>query len=140
MNQVAEMKWPSALGGDAIERPRGVMVIGDCIDDGDVQRGGKNWSPEEFGYFVKELELDGRDGFVKYPVFDRPVGWADGHHACMIGKFHRAKRGKKGGGTRFTRPTLQVCQLSATETRGFVKQLARNHYSRRFIKRRDLCE
>ena len=61
-------------------------------------------------------------------IVDR--GGADGHDACMIDEFHRAKRGKKDGGTRFTRPTLQVCQLSATETRGHPPRCANGKWGR----------
>ena len=70
------------MGGDAIEKPRGVMVLGDCIDDGDMNKSGKNWSAEQFGYFLKEFGLDGTDGFVKYPVFE---GWGN-HDGPPIGK------------------------------------------------------
>ena len=68
MNQLTAMKWPDSLGGDAIERPRGVMVLGDCIDDGDLRRNGKNWSAEEYGQWLKEFGLDGTDGFVVHPT------------------------------------------------------------------------
>ena len=36
-----ELRGPRQLGGGAIERPRGVVVLGDCIDDGDRKLDGK---------------------------------------------------------------------------------------------------
>ena len=82
MNKVTEMKWPKALGGDAFEKPRGVVVLGDCIDDGDMKKNGKSWSAEQYGYWRREFGLDGTDGFVHYPAFE---GWGN-HDGPPIGK------------------------------------------------------
>lgn len=82
MNKITEQKWPAKLGGGPVEKPRGVMVLGDCIDDGDMKRDGKSWTAEQYGYFLKEFGLDGTDGFVKYPVFE---GWGN-HDGPPAGK------------------------------------------------------
>src|SRR5580693_6627423 len=42
MNRITEAKWPAELGGDPVRAPRGVCVLGDCIDDGDKTINGKN--------------------------------------------------------------------------------------------------
>ncbi len=82
MNKVTEMKWPESLGGDAFEKPRGVMCLGDCIDDGDMMKNGKNWSEEQYKTWLKEFGFDGTDGHVKYPTFE---GWGN-HDGPPIGK------------------------------------------------------
>lgn len=82
MNKVTELTWPETLGGDAVEKPRGVTILGDCIDDGDMKKGGKSCSAEQYGNFLKEFGLDGTDGFVKYPVFE---GWGN-HDGPPIGQ------------------------------------------------------
>ena len=82
MNRIAEERWPEALGGGAIARPRGVAVLGDVIDDGDRMREGKNQSELQFGYFLAEFGLDGTDGRLKYPVFE---GWGN-HDGPPVGR------------------------------------------------------
>ena len=57
MNKVTEMKWPESLGGDAFEKPRGVMCLGDCIDDGDMMKNGKNWSEEQYEHLAQGVRL-----------------------------------------------------------------------------------
>ncbi len=70
MNKIQSMKWPQGLGGDAFDKPRGVMVLGDCIDDGDMNRNGRNWSAEQYDLFLKDFGFDGTDGLLKYPVYE----------------------------------------------------------------------
>jgi cytolysin (calcineurin-like family phosphatase) len=82
MNGITDLRWPEQLGGGGIDKPRGAVVLGDCIDDGDVKRDGKNWSAEQFGYFVQEFGLSGIDGHVKYPVFE---GWGN-HDGPPVGQ------------------------------------------------------
>jgi cytolysin (calcineurin-like family phosphatase) len=74
INAVTDLQWPQKLGGGRIEKPRGVVVLGDCIDDGDKVVQGKNWSAEQYKFFVADFGLDGTDGFLKYPVFE---GWGN---------------------------------------------------------------
>lgn len=78
MNAITTVKWPDKLGGDAIKSPRGVVVLGDCIDDGDMVRkdanGTRQVSEEQNKLFLADLGLDGTDGVLKYPVFE---GWGN---------------------------------------------------------------
>jgi cytolysin (calcineurin-like family phosphatase) len=82
MNIIANVAWPAGLGGDLIKRPRGVVVMGDCIDDGDRRSNGRNVSEEQFKFFVKDFGLDATDGRLHYPVFE---GWGN-HDGPPIGK------------------------------------------------------
>ena len=87
MNQVTALEWPASLGGGKIAKPRGVTVLGDCIDDGDRQfktKDGKmeNQSAKQYEYFSKDFGLDGTDGLLKFPVFE---GWGN-HDGPPIGK------------------------------------------------------
>jgi cytolysin (calcineurin-like family phosphatase) len=82
MNRVSEAKWPEALGGKEIAKPRGVIVLGDCIDDGDRVIKGKNISTEQYAAFVTDFGLDGTDGRLKFPVFE---GWGN-HDGPPVGK------------------------------------------------------
>jgi cytolysin (calcineurin-like family phosphatase) len=82
MNKVASLKWPEKFGGDGIEKPRGVACLGDCIDDGDMKKGGKNWSEEQYGFWLKEFGFDGTDGHLKFPIYE---GWGN-HDGPPIGK------------------------------------------------------
>ena len=74
MNRVASLRWPARLGGDAIERPWGAVVLGDCIDDGDRVRGGRDYTAAQYKAFVADFGLDGTDGLLKYRVFE---GWGN---------------------------------------------------------------
>ena len=82
INKVAELKWPNKLGGDAIAKPRGVFCLGDCIDDGDLLKNGKNWSAEQYANWFKEFGFDGTDGHLRFPVYE---GWGN-HDGPPIGK------------------------------------------------------
>jgi len=70
MNAITQTAWPDRLGGDKVKRPRGVVVLGDCIDDGDKAMGGRKISEEQWRYFAADFGLDGNDGALKYPVFE----------------------------------------------------------------------
>ena len=74
INAVTDLKWPAELGGGAVERPRGVVHLGDAIDDGDKLFEGKNQTERQSMYFVRDFGLDGADGLLKYPVFE---GWGN---------------------------------------------------------------
>lgn len=73
---------PDELGGDPIDKPRGVLCLGDCIDDGDRLFDGKRQSEKQYEYFVRDFGLDGTDGLLKYPVFE---GWGN-HDGPPVGK------------------------------------------------------
>ncbi|HUT32893.1 MAG TPA: metallophosphoesterase [Planctomycetota bacterium] len=74
MNEVANVPWPERLGGGAIRAPRGVVVLGDVLDDGDRLLEGKSQGPEQFKHFVADFGLDGTDGLLKFRVFE---GWGN---------------------------------------------------------------
>lgn len=70
MNHITHRTWPAELGGGPIARPRGVLVLGDVIDDGDRQLDGKHQSPEQYDWFLGDFGLDGTDGLLNWPVFE----------------------------------------------------------------------
>jgi len=70
INDVAKLAWPEKLGGGPIQPPRGVVALGDCIDDGDRVMNGKHVTPEQYQAFVADFGLDGTDGVLKFPVFE----------------------------------------------------------------------
>lgn len=82
MNRVTELSWPEKLGGERIAQPRGVLMPGDLIDDGDHARDGRRLSEEQFKLFEADFGLDGTDGLLKFPVFE---GWGN-HDGPPIGK------------------------------------------------------
>ena len=70
MNAIKERLWPESLGGQTIPEPRGVMVLGDVIDDGDRIFQGKHQTPRQWRLFEADFGLDGRDGLINYPVYE----------------------------------------------------------------------
>lgn len=82
MNRIAEREWPAKLGGGKIGTPRGVVMPGDVIDDGDLAIGARNVSAEQYQLFLADFGLDGTDGLLKFPVFE---GWGN-HDGPPVGK------------------------------------------------------
>jgi cytolysin (calcineurin-like family phosphatase) len=74
MNAITAAAWPEKLGGGAVSKPRGVLALGDVIDDGDRLMEGKNMGAEQWKNFLADFGLDGTDGVLKYPVFE---GWGN---------------------------------------------------------------
>jgi cytolysin (calcineurin-like family phosphatase) len=74
MNSITNVAWPASLGGGLVAAPRGVVVLGDCIDDGDKKVGGRVFSREQYDLFVGDFGLVGNDGLLKFPVFE---GWGN---------------------------------------------------------------
>jgi cytolysin (calcineurin-like family phosphatase) len=70
MNAVTNLSWPEKLGGGPIQRPRGVLVLGDVIDDGDRIFRNKHQTPRQWLLFQADFGLDGRDGLLDYPVYE----------------------------------------------------------------------
>jgi cytolysin (calcineurin-like family phosphatase) len=82
MNRISDLAWPEKLGPDKIAKPRGAVLLGDLIDDGDRAEKGRGISAEQYKIFVADFGLDGTDGRLKYPVFE---GWGN-HDGPPIGK------------------------------------------------------
>ena len=78
MNALPGTVWPEKLGGGKIDKPRGVLALGDLIDDGDR----KGESADQWRHFEKQFGSDGTDGLLKYPVYE---GWGN-HDGPPIGK------------------------------------------------------
>src|SRR4051794_37323568 len=58
MNVLPGQAWPAQLGGGEIGTPRGVLALGDLIDDGD-----KNGQTDiEWKHFTEQFGLTGKDG------------------------------------------------------------------------------
>jgi tartrate-resistant acid phosphatase type 5 len=83
MNSLPGEAWPDKLGGGKIGAPRGVLALGDLIDDGD--KAGE--TEIQWRHFEEQFGLDGTDGLLKYPVFE---GW--GNHDGPPEKFIKQKR------------------------------------------------
>jgi len=81
MNGVGAAEWPAETGGGPIARPRGVLVLGDVIDDGDRELQGRKQSGRQYEFFRADFGLDGTDGRLKYPVFE---GWGN-HDGPPVG-------------------------------------------------------
>jgi cytolysin (calcineurin-like family phosphatase) len=82
MNAITNMSWPEKLGGSPIQRPRGVLVLGDVIDDGDRIFQDKHQTPRQWLLFQADFGLDGRDGLLDYPVYET---WGN-HDGPPVGK------------------------------------------------------
>lgn len=78
MNAILGTAWPEKLGGGKVGAPRGVLALGDLIDDGDK----RDETPVQWRHFEKQFGLDGTDGLLKYPVYE---GWGN-HDGPPIGK------------------------------------------------------
>ena len=70
INNVTNLVWPPEPGGDNLASPRGVVVLGDVIDDGDRVYLGKRQAPRQWHQFVADFGFDGKDGLLNFPVFE----------------------------------------------------------------------
>ncbi len=70
INKIVQVAWPQQLGGGPIASPRGVLVLGDVIDDGDRIFEGKHQTPRQWLLFAADFGLDGKDGLLDYPVYE----------------------------------------------------------------------
>ncbi len=82
MNVITNVSWPEQLGGGPVQKPRGVLILGDVIDDGDRILNGKHQTPRQWRLFEADFGLDGRDGLVNYPVYET---WGN-HDGPPVGK------------------------------------------------------
>lgn len=60
MNEIAGKPWPAALGGSVAE-PRGLLISGDLTEQG---------RPPEWARFEAIFGLTGKDGQLRYPVYE----------------------------------------------------------------------
>lgn len=82
MNAIKKCLWPESLCGQTIPEPRGVMVLGDVIDDGDRIFKGKHQTPRQWRLFEADFGLGGRDGLINYPAYET---WGN-HDGPPVGK------------------------------------------------------
>jgi hypothetical protein len=54
--------------------PRGVVVLGDVIEDGDRAAQGRQFSHEQYQFFLADFSFDGTDSLLEFPVFE---GWGN---------------------------------------------------------------
>lgn len=100
MNALPGTHWPDKLGGEKIGQPRGVLVLGDLIDDGDL----RDETAAQWRHFETQFGLDGTDGLLKYPVFEGlgnhdgpPVGTEKNGFSVQAQIKHRNVRRKRAG-------------------------------------------
>jgi cytolysin (calcineurin-like family phosphatase) len=117
INGIAGVNWPGKLGGDPIARPRGVVVLGDVIDDGDRNLADRRISEEQYRLFLTDFGLDGTDGRLTFPAFE---GW---------GNHDGPPEGKEKGGFSFQGQLRQRNRLR--QQKGLISNLSDNglHYS-----------
>lgn len=60
MNALPGTEYPAEIGG-LVETPRGVLFLGDTTDNGLL---------EEFAEFEKVYGLTGKDGLLRYPIYE----------------------------------------------------------------------
>jgi cytolysin (calcineurin-like family phosphatase) len=71
LNRLPGSAIPEAAGGGTVATPRGVIHAGDVIDSGD-KRGStfEAMQPTEWRAFEADFGLTGKDGRLKYPVYE----------------------------------------------------------------------
>ena len=118
INRVTSRAWPEKLGGGTIDSPRGVVLLGDCIDDGDKVVNGKDYTAEQFNAFIADFGLDGTDGRLKYRVYET---WGN-HDGPPVGKNKRS---------RFNFQAELKKRNAVRKARGWLANLSSNglHYS-----------
>jgi len=87
INRIAGQPWPEKLGGEPIDPPRGVVLLGDCIDDGDKAAGDKDYTAEQFKAFIAQFGFDGTDGLLEYRVYET---WGN-HDGPPVGENKRSR-------------------------------------------------
>jgi len=87
MNEMPGTEYPPLIGG-RVEKPRGVLFLGDTTDDG---------APEEFAEFEKVYGLTGTEGLLKFPVFE-----AIGNHDVNSESPVKARVAQRHGGINYT--------------------------------------
>jgi hypothetical protein len=86
MNSIAGTPYPPRLGG-AVGEPRGVLIAGDLTEAG--------W-PNEWARFEAMYGLTGKEGLLRYPVFE-----GAGNHDKHAGTFVEEQIKRRHGGARY---------------------------------------
>jgi len=87
MNGLPGTPYPAEVGG-AVDTPRGVLFTGDTTDNGTL---------EEFAEFEAVYGRDGRDGLLRYPVFE-----AIGNHDLNRESPIKARSASRHGGINYS--------------------------------------
>jgi hypothetical protein len=82
MNDLPGTEYPPLIGG-AVDTPRGVLFLGDTTDNGTL---------EEFAEFERVYGLTGKDGLLRYPVFEA-IGNHDVNSESLIKERVRRRHG-----------------------------------------------
>ncbi len=88
LNRLPGTELPAALGGGPVPFPKGVLHVGDVIDSGD--KGGavhETMQRTEWAGYVAQFGLTGREGRLKFPVFEVP-----GNHDSPHGRGHAVEQ------------------------------------------------
>jgi len=70
INVVTNLMFPDEFGGGKIPRPRGVVVLGDLVDDGDRCTNSESITKIQWTYWEADFGLDGTDGLIDYIVYE----------------------------------------------------------------------
>ncbi len=70
INEITNINFPKTIGGEKIDTSRGVVIIGDLIDDGDRCTNGISITQIQWMYYEADFGLNGTDGLLNYPVYD----------------------------------------------------------------------
>jgi hypothetical protein len=84
MNTIAGTPYPRGIGG-VVGEPRGVLIAGDLTEAG--------W-PNEWGRFEAMYGLTGRDGLLRYPVYEG-AGNHDRHAGTFVEEQIKKRHGDK---------------------------------------------
>jgi cytolysin (calcineurin-like family phosphatase) len=87
INEIAGKPWPTAIGGTVAE-PRGLLVAGDLTEQG---------FPREWARFEAIFGLTGKEGRIRYPVFE-----GGGNHDKWQGRYVEEQIARRHGGVRYT--------------------------------------
>lgn len=70
INNCTNLIFPKELGGYRLPLPRGVVVLGDLIDNGDRATNNQNHTQIQWTYWEADFGLTGNDGLLMFPVFE----------------------------------------------------------------------
>lgn len=70
MNGITKDTWPEKLGGGLIAKPRGVLALGDLIDNGDSKVAGRMIGQEQFALYSADFGVVGGDARLVYPTME----------------------------------------------------------------------